>query len=118
MSDVHNPIEPTTGRPLAIPGCFCQDCEGIRAVAEFDLPAVSEDHHGNCGACHTYPCSCDALDRPDEYGQLIHQKQAIVQRQVDALVDTWISQYAWRADERPKMPKLRQMIAEFVGGAH
>lgn len=62
------------------------------------------------------PTPQDQQKQSDEYGQLIQQKQAIVQRQVDTLVDTWISQYAWRADERPKMPKLRQMIAELLGG--
>ena len=34
MPTQHNPIDPITKLPFAIPGCFCRDCEAIREWAE------------------------------------------------------------------------------------
>ena len=33
--------------------------------APFNLPDVPEDHNGCCGACHTYPCSCDQINQAE-----------------------------------------------------
>lgn len=30
---IHNPTDPISGSPLAIPGCCCAHCEDIRAAA-------------------------------------------------------------------------------------